>query len=69
MVDSFIFHIDWIIVSVVIGLLVALIAPFCIHDATTNKLPAMSARRFPPPHSVDAGDHAAPQICSRCPTS
>jgi hypothetical protein len=28
MVDSFIFHIDWIIVSVVIGLLVALIGAF-----------------------------------------
>ena len=28
MVDSFIFHIDWIIVSVAIGLLVALIGAF-----------------------------------------
>ena len=28
MVDSFIFHIDWIIVSVVIGLLVAVIGAF-----------------------------------------
>jgi hypothetical protein len=28
MVDSFIFHIDWIIISVVIGLLVALIGAF-----------------------------------------
>ena len=38
MIDSFTFQIDWIIVSVVIGLLVALIGAFCIHDATTIKL-------------------------------
>ena len=63
------FTLNWIIVSVVIGLLVALIGAFLYPHATTIKLPAMSARRFPPPHSVDAGDHAARQICSRCAAS
>ncbi len=53
MVDSFIFHIDWIIVSVVIGLLVALIGAFLYPHATTIKLPAMPPRRFPPPWSVE----------------
>ena len=43
MVDSFIFYNDWIIA----------LALFCIDDATTIELPAMSARRFPPPWTVE----------------
>jgi len=62
MVDSFIFHIDWIIVSVVIGLLVALIGAFLYPHATTIKLPAMPPRRFPPPWSVEeAGPSPTPR--------
>ena len=52
MVDSFIFHIDWIIVSVAIGLLVALIGAFLYprrdHDYAASRRPTLLTRAITP---------------------